>query len=506
MHPILTPAQMRACETVAIQELGIPSILLMENAGHGTAQHIDSFFPDYNKKRILILCGNGNNGGDGAVIARWLNILGHGVHIVLVNDKKPSRDLKKNLDICSQMGVPISSLPPEEEDLQKLILSSTLIVDAIYGTGFRGELPPEIARLVQMVNDSLIPICSVDIPSGLCAVSGDTQLAFDASLTVAMEAYKPGHFLGKGKIFCKELRIAPIGIPRHFTGEFTNLALFDEADYWLPERNPTAHKGTYGRLVIIGGNTGFTGASLLATGAALKSGVGYVYLYHRPEHTALYASRLTEALHQPVPETAKGLPDAAKLDKLWANADAILIGPGLGTDAWALEMLKLVLKRKDVRLILDADALNLIAENRNLLPHLMRPDIVITPHWGEFCRLAEISMEDLRSDPLQHLLAFLPQSPMTILLKSSCSLMRFKDQVVVISAGNDALATAGSGDVLSGIIASFRAQGLDPAQAVTMGALLLGKTATELSKQRATQSIIPSDIIANLMRNPIQDE
>ncbi|MCB5229319.1 MAG: NAD(P)H-hydrate dehydratase [Candidatus Cloacimonetes bacterium] len=506
MYPILTPAQMRACETDAIQDLGIPSILLMENAGHGTTQHIDSFFPDYNKERILILCGNGNNGGDGAVIARWLNILGHGVHIVLVNDKKQSRDLKKNLDICSQMGVPISSLPPEEEDLQKLILSSTLIVDAIYGTGFRGDLPPEIVRLVQMVNETLIPICSVDIPSGLCAVSGDTQLAFNASLTVAMEAYKPGHFLGKGKIICGELRLAPIGIPRNFARQYSDLTLFEEADYWLPERNPTAHKGSFGRLVIIGGNTGFTGASLLATGAALRSGIGYVYLYHRPEHTALYASRLTEALHQPVPETAKGLPDAAQLDKLWANADAILIGPGLGKDAWALEMLKLVLKRKDIPLILDADALNLIAENKKLLPHLMRPDIVITPHWGEFCRLAEVSMEDLRSNPLEQLAAFLPQSPMTILLKSSCSLMRIMDQVAIISAGNDALATAGSGDVLSGIIASFLAQGLDTAQAVAMGALLLGKTATEQSKEREPASIIPSDIIANLMRNPKQDK
>jgi len=506
MNHVLTVEQTRAADIAAFKELGIPSPILMENAGRGCAFQIVNYFKLQPGEYVMVLCGSGNNGGDGAVIARWLKIMGMQVAIGLTDNRKGSPDTKLNLDICTAMEIEIHPLSEVLEVMPFMLQSASLVVDAIYGTGFKGKLPTRIAELIRLLNKSPVPACSVDIPSGVNADNGLSELCVMADLTVAMETFKPGHFLGEAKLYCGKLAIVPIGIPEELYTRKEHMRLLQDEDYEPPLRLPTAHKGYYGRLIIIGGCEGFTGASLLSAGAGLRAGAGYVYVYHRKEFASLYAARLTEALHVSVPEDKKGMPDVHLVHEMWKDAGAILIGPGLGTDAWALAMLKIVLEHTHIPTVLDADALNLISQNRILLPKLNRPNLVITPHFGEFCRLAAISIDALRADPIGCLKSWLPQSPMKILLKSHVSLFRAYQQVSIINTGNDGLATGGSGDVLAGIIASFLAQLEDSEDAAVKGAILLGKTANHLAGKRSPASIIPSDLIQNLMIFPERDE
>lgn len=499
MIPILTVKQMRAVDSKASTEFGINSLVLMENAGRGCAEDIIRELSPPKDRYILVFCGPGNNGGDGVVAARWLTQAGYDVNIVLMEPGKASPDLKTNLATAEKLGINVSDFKDMESDLETVVEGAGLIVDAIYGTGFKGKLPEKVKSLIQTVNAGWTPVCSVDIPTGLDADNGLCDICLRANLTVTMETFKPGHFLGVAKLVRGKLTNVPIGT--------TDIAYRNDIDIWLAEdsdlqfdhRFPTAHKGDYGRLVIIGGMQGFTGASFLAAKAALRAGAGYVYVYHRQELAQLYASRLTEALPFSVPETADGLPDQSKLEEMWKSANTILIGPGLGRDAWAREMYRIVLDQKDKSLVLDADALNLLAENKQDLPRLNSPEVIITPHWGEFCRLANIGMAELNQDPIKALRDFQSDSRMIILLKSHLSLLRSLAAIVMINHGNDGLATGGSGDVLAGIIASLVAQGLGTGQAALFGAILLGRTAENLARKRSTASILPSDLIEELM-------
>lgn len=500
MKRILSAHEMKMVDEYAINTLGIPSLVLMENAGRGCAECIISHFPIVRKGKALILCGPGNNGGDGAVIARWLKILGCEVSILMVEEMIGSPSLELNLKLCRELGIEIIYNPNEVEDIKGLFQSASLIVDAIYGIGFRGRAEGMALEMTELANNSGKPICSVDIPSGINADNGLGWKYFRASLTIAMQACKPGHFLGSGKIACGALSCVSIGIPEDIYNQDMGFYLYEDEDFTPITRKPTIHKGDCGRLVIIGGAEGFTGATFLATGSALRSGIGYAYIYHREGLGTLFASRIPEALCRKIP-MLDGRVDEITLIKMWESASCILTGPGLGTDEMALQLLKTVLQMKDIPLVLDADALNLMARHPELMEALDNPNIVITPHWGEFCRLAGVSKDALENDPIAQLKAFMPHSQSTILLKSHVSLLRHGKEVAFINTGNEGLATGGSGDVLSGIIASFMCQGLPPQKAALSAALLLGKTANMLAKKRNPASIIPSDIIASLMLN-----
>lgn len=502
MIPILTVEQMRAVDGKAITELGIPSLVLMENAGRGCVTKILEHFKLSKDGYVVVVCGPGNNGGDGAVIARWFNILGYNTLIILTDSEKASPDQKHNLELCEKLKIKTMSIPEKESELKFYLDNAALIVDAIYGTGFQAMMPDHVIQLVERINESRTPVCSVDIPSGIHGDNGLTGICVEAELTLAMETYKPGHFFGRAKLYCGKLDRVPIGINETMYEDISHTWLANYEDLPSDGRFATAYKSMYGRVVIIGGREGYTGASLLATKAALRTGAGYVYVYHRKELASLYASRLTEALYVSVPEDDEGLPEAQQLTELWKDASVILIGPGLGRDPWALRILNIVLEQHATPLVIDADALNLISENRDMLPLLDRYELVITPHWGEFCRLADINMDDLDNDPIGKLRSFMPESPVTILLKSHFSLIRHEEDVFITNSGNDGLATGGSGDVLAGIVASRIAQNEHMALSAIAGSLILGRAAEQLATKRGTASILPSDVVEEILVHP----
>ncbi|NLW18470.1 MAG: NAD(P)H-hydrate dehydratase [Candidatus Cloacimonetes bacterium] len=506
MLNVLTANQMRELDQRAINEFGLPSRLLMENAGRECARIIYDEYPDRLYPLVTVVCGSGNNGGDGAVIARWLHIWGHEVVIIRVGNTKSSPETAENFKLCEKLGISSFKISSEKELGEKLLpmlRNSGLVVDAIFGVGFRGEPKPLMAKVFQLINNFSEFIVSVDIASGKNADTGEAVNAIEPDATLIIDSYKFGHILGDGLHSCGKAHHVDIGIPPSYHHEISPALLFGAQDFQTPSRSRQSHKGSYGRVFIFGGIPGYTGASVMAAHAALRAGCGYTYVLHRIELVAVYALKLTEALSLAIPETPKtGMPDQRTLLHLLSQADAVLIGPGLGRDDYSLRLLEIALKNLKIPLVVDADGLNLISENPGLLKYLKRPNILLTPHWGEFSRLSGASMDDLRSDCLTPLQDFVAKYGAQVFLKSHFSIFHDGTQTLINANGNDGLATGGSGDVLAGIITSFLAQGQNIPLAAMNASFLMGKTAEDLAQHRSTASILPTDIIENLFVEP----
>ncbi len=500
MEYLLSSAQMKDLDRRTIEDFGLPSRLLMEIAGKGCADVIFDYFTGQIEDGVCVLCGSGNNGGDGAVIARWLHNYGCEVSLLRFGSGQVSPETQANLDLCAALGIPVLRIT-RQSDLQlaeEQLRASGLVVDAIFGIGFKYQPDKWLRQVFDTVNTAAACIVAVDIPSGLDADTGFCVDAIYADATLCIANYKLGHLLGYGREACGELLLVDLGIPPAFYDDLPAALLFEEQDFRPPLRGAHFHKNDYGKVYIIGGVPGYTGATVLAAQAALRAGCGYAFLLHRPELAPLYAAKLTEALCQPIAQGKNDLPDARALLRQVAEADAVLIGPGLGRDAYALKLLEILLKQVKIPLVLDADALNLLAEQPELLSLISRPNVLLTPHWGEFARLAAIDKEDLERDCLTPLKRFVAEHQARVLLKSHFSVYHDPRRTLVNISGNDGLATGGSGDVLAGIIASFLAQGLEIPDAAINASYLLGHTAEILAHSRQTPSILPSDIIAAL--------
>lgn len=500
MKSLLSADQMKKLDSRTINEFGMPARILMETAGKGCADLLWNQYPEFLQGSVCVICGAGNNGGDGAVIARWLWQYGARVFILRYGSGKCSPETDANLQLCAKLGIQIDAL--EDIDPKHLYLYTeycSMVIDAVFGIGVSGELRADAIELIEAINELDAFVVSVDIPSGLNADTGYCETAVEADLTLAIESLKLGHLISDGRRYCGTLEVIPIGIPDQYYDIMHTAWLMERSDFDPPERDPYAHKSNNGKVYVFGGIPGFTGASVLASQAALRAGAGYVYVLHRMEMIGIYAGKLTEALSMAILEDASGdLPDLNFLGHLLADAAAVVIGPGLGQDDFALECLRYVMQNCEVPVVLDADALNLISQNRSLLKLLKRPNLLCTPHWGEFCRLAKLDKADLEQDCMKHLSAFVRKYKARVLLKSHTTIYHETGITRVNICGNDGLATGGSGDVLAGIIGAFLAQGHSPAQAAINASILLGITAENLAGKRATPSILPSDIIANL--------
>lgn len=501
MRNLLSSAQMKDLDSRTINDFGLPSRLLMENAGTASTGIILSHYLDRLDGPVCVLCGYGNNGGDGAVIARALHNCGCEVTILRIGKGRSSKETQSNLELCDKLGIPIIGIY-SGQDLGKArdcVDNSSLVIDAVFGIGFKGKLSPWLDEFVNQVNSFSNFIVAVDIPSGLDADTGYCENAIYADATICIESMKTGHVIGLGKEICGELHRVCIGIPPEFYTSLNPVRLFDAGDFFPPLRYSEYHKNNYGKVYIFGGIPGYTGASVMAATAALRAGCGYVYVLHRIELMAVYALKLTEALSLAIPEHPKtDLPDIKILLSLLSDASAVLIGPGLGRDDYSLQLLEAVLKKVKVPLVVDADGINLIAENPKLYQFISKPNILLTPHWGEFARLAGIDKEELEKDCLGILKSFTEKHSTRILLKSHYSIYHDQEKTLINTSGNDGLATGGSGDVLAGIIASFLAQGENISDAAIKASFLLGKTAEVLAVKRGTASILPTDVIDNL--------
>ncbi len=500
MKYVLSREQMQAVDKKTIEEFGLPSRLLMENAGKACADWFENRYEDIMDKQIVFFCGTGNNGGDGLVMARYLRETLADIIIVLVGDDKRSEDNRINLELCEKLEMDVLTVetPDDFEDIRNHISGATYYVDAIFGTGFRGELDELHSKIVKFINYTDATVISIDIPSGLDANHGISQIAVQASHTLVIQCPVYGNLIGFSASYCGTLHYLPIGIPDLLIDEADPIIWLEQENLALPIRFPQSNKGDYGRVAIIAGSPGLSGAATLASKAAIRAGAGYVMLYSHPELKGLYETVCPELLSRAFDPENDTLA-LSELDRFLKDADSVLVGPGLGLSPRTSLIVEHVLKNTELPIIFDGDALTTLAAKPALKNLFAERDVLLTPHWGEFTRLANVGLDKLYLDPIGILRQYCKKNHVSVILKSHYCLIADDAEIFLVKEGNDSLSKAGSGDVLAGIIASFIAQRMEPMEAAINASILLGKTAVDLCAVRDKRTVLPSDIIDNLM-------
>jgi len=495
---ILSREEMYEFDKYTIEKIGVPGKELMENAGKGCAEFIRDRILSTIGSKIAIFCGAGNNGGDGFVIARYLKIWKFSPVIFLLGSpQKMSTETLENYQDCLKLKIPVNQIESNDFCLKEF----NLIVDAIFGVGLKGNVHGWRAEVIKKINEVEIPVVSVDIASGIDANTGQADIAVEADFTLTMANYKYGHFLGQGREKSGETLIIDIGIPKYVYEKFTPQATLVTSDNVIyPRRSRFSHKGDYGRVGIIAGSPGFSGAAIMACRSALRSGAGLITLLHPAGMEMIFETQLLEVMTYTLPENNEKTELIADFQNKLNTMDVLLIGPGIGTADKTKFLLEKILKTWHKPLVLDADALNILSWNRELLELIKNKPVLLTPHLGEFARLTEKTISEIQTDPLEHLSEFITKYNCNVLLKSFTTILADKSGFIFDISGNDGLSTGGSGDVLAGIIVSFLAQKLDIKNAAISASYLLGKTAETLAEIRKPASIIPSDVIENLFK------
>jgi hydroxyethylthiazole kinase-like uncharacterized protein yjeF len=462
---ILTSKQMQGIDKKAIEKLGIIGPILMENAGIQITNEILKKFPQIQEERVVIVAGKGNNGGDGFVVARHLFNRGCSPIVLLLASRKELRgDAALNAGIAHNIGITIKEIASTRHwGANKWILSkATVIVDAIFGTGLASPARGLFAAVIQDINKSKAFKVAVDIPSGL---SSDTFAIIGpcvkADLTVSLAAAKVAHVFPPAEDCVGELKIGDISVPPYlFEDEKFKLEMVEEERIrpYFERRKKATHKGTYGHLLMLSGSVGKTGAAALAGKAALKMGAGLVTAGVPKSCLPIVARSMMELMTEPLPETDKGTLSVKALPEildLLKGKDALMLGPGISTHESTKALILSLLPRVRVPAVLDADALNILASKPNILKSLSKP-AVVTPHPGEFARLVKLSTKEVLDRRLELVPRFAKKFGVYVVLKGYRTLTSTPEGKTFINpTGNPGMATAGSGDVLSGMIASM---------------------------------------------------
>lgn len=501
-------------ETVS-SKYHISKAVLMENAGRTVAMYISEIIKGKNSK-VCIVCGKGNNGGDGFVAARHLSLNGYDVDVVLIgsqNEVKGEaldnllalRSTKAKLLELSQ-----DTLNSELCKLENILCRSDLIVDAMLGTGFKGELKEELSCIVRLINrvkadmGERIRVMSVDIPTGLEADTG--RVANDciiADITMTFAMVKRGMVISPGSAMCGQIILDHIGIPQEAMAGHSDLEHFSDPDYIrsiCPKRSLDGHKGTFGKVLTMAGSAGMMGGAALCSMAVLRSGAGLSYLA-----TCNDGCRGIDAL---VPEVVKILIPIDKTGRICKNNvfktlldrleefDSVAIGPGLGVGDEVKFCVKSLLDRSNVPVVLDADGVNAFDGNLVDLKSLARQDMVITPHPGEFSRLFCVNINDVNLSRTDWARKAAAEIGCVVVLKGSRTVVAHPcGKAYINSTGNDGMATAGSGDVLSGVIASFMAQGVDAFNSAVLGVFVHGLAGDLAASNKGRSGMVARDIV-----------
>jgi hydroxyethylthiazole kinase-like uncharacterized protein yjeF len=505
---ILSSSQMRDADRRTIEEVGIPAIVLMENAGRQVVAALEAVFEDLADRQVAVLCGRGNNGGDGFVVARTLHQRGIDVGVFLVGAVADVRgEARSNLEILGRIGVPVVEIDNEQawELHFSEIESCGLIVDALFGTGLKTPLHGMLETVVADINGSSIPVASIDLPSGLSAdtneLIGD---CIDASLTVTLATPKLPLVLPPGELHAGDVVIADIGIPDavidSVEGPRIELLTRSRMRSFVQPRPADSHKGDYGHLLLVAGSKGRTGAAHLTAMAALRSGAGLVTVATPESCLPILAAMAPEYMTLPIAEGKNGEldPDAAAwlLDR---PHDVLAVGPGLGTAPGTVALVKALVERSAVPLVLDADALNAFTAEPAQLTGTEGRDVIVTPHPGEFGRLLAIPTADVQADRIARAREFAARQQVYVILKGHRTIIAAPDERVFINTtGNAGMATGGMGDVLTGMIAAWLGQLLDAEAACTLGVYLHG-TAGDLAEASVGEvALTASDVIEHL--------
>lgn len=499
---VATSAQIAELDRRAAEEFKIPVARLMDAAGRRVAQVAQTFLRTPGSRRVLVLAGKGNNGGDGLVAARYLRTAGCDVRVVLATTPAElSGEPARMLAGAMEVGVPILSAPPTPPAAE--MGGAELIIDALFGTGFRGPVRGPAASLIEEANRAGKPIVAVDIPSGLDADSGRWEgPCIRATATVTMGLPKIGLLVFPGAEMAGTVYVADIGYPPQLRDDSsirTHIITADMVHALLPARRPDTHKGTYGRVLIVAGSVGFTGAAVLATLGALRAGSGLVVVGVPQSVYAIVASKITEGMPTPLPDANGGLaPNAlTKIDELASIADVIAVGPGLSQASGVLRVVEgLLAGSKPV--VIDADGLNVLAGHSGVLEREHAP-AVVTPHPGELSRLTGISTTEIQRDRLQAARTAAGRFRSVVALKGARTVVATPEgEAFIVPTGNPGMATGGMGDVLTGAVASLIGQGLQPAQAAYAGAYLHGLAADLIADARGMAGMLASELADHL--------
>ncbi|GAA4871509.1 NAD(P)H-hydrate dehydratase [Ferrimonas pelagia] len=472
--------RVRQSEPELAKGLGIALYQVMEEAGSEAWRFALKRWPEL--KTVCVLCGGGNNAGDGYILARLARQAGLRV---TVRQFQPEVALQGDAARAQTAWV---SAGGAIEPLDDTLPATELYVDALVGTGLRGALRAPLANIVAQINASTAPVLAIDIPSGVSgqtgAVAGE---AVQACATITFVAVKPGLLTGKAPAYVGELVFAPLQLGKPLAGEPADLRCAKPADLktWLPTRSMDSHKGTHGRVLILGGDEGMAGAARLAGEAALRCGAGLVRVNCAP------ASALPIQLGRP--ELMVESREPAELGPRLGWADVLVVGPGLGQRPWAEQIWQQALSHEGVCL-LDADALNLLAKQP-----MTHTNWVLTPHPGEAARLLGCSTGQVESDRFRAIVALQRRFGGVVVLKGAGSLIYDGQQMVLAPVGNSGLATGGSGDLLSGIIGGLLAQGLSLMDAACAGVVVHGEAA-DSALGPGPRGMLPSDLMQEIRR------
>lgn len=502
-HKVCTAAQMREFDRRTVEEFGVPSIVLMENAGRHVFEAVRGILGDVSGRRVCVVAGRGNNGGDGFVVARHLRDAGASVSVYLLGDPATVKgDAQINLDILVKTGLEITAVDSSAQ-VRSALIHSDAVVDAIFGTGLRGEITGLTADVIDSINDAHRPTIAVDIPSGLDSDTGAVLgRCVHADVTVTFALPKLGHFTYPGAAYVGKLIVGDIGIPH---------SLYDEVDVelvsesWVAERLPArpndSNKGTFGTCVVVAGSAGMTGAATMASEAVLRAGAGLSILCVPKGLQSAMAVKLTEVITRGLPDDSDGAIGPESLGaalEACEKARSVVLGCGMGHAAGTCSFVQDLARKVDKPSVIDADGLNCLSEDLSVLQG-DHGDVVITPHPGEMSRLLGTSIAEIQSDRIGAARRAAAELHCIAVLKGAHTLIAEPSgRVYINTTSNVGMATGGTGDVLAGTIGGLLAQGMTPLDAAVCGVFIHGLAGDIAASRLGEAGMIAGDVLSSL--------
>jgi NAD(P)H-hydrate epimerase len=504
---ILNASQMREADRRTIDDIGIPALVLMENAGRQAVAAMEAMYSDLSDRQVAVLCGRGNNGGDGFVVARTLAQRGIDASVFLLGRVAEVKgDARTNLEILGRLGITVVEVADSQawELHFSEVTDCNLIVDAIFGTGLNAPVTGLIESVIADINTSGIPVVAIDVPSGLSADSHEAiGPSIDANLTVTLGAPKLSLVLPPAENKAGDIVIADIGIPGDVIdavdGPRIDLLTRGSMRELMTPRAADSHKGDYGRVLLVCGSRGKTGAAHLAAVGALRSGAGLVTVATPASCQPIVAAMGPEYMTEALREGDDGI-DAGEVDHLIDIArDVIAIGPGLGQSSSTQEFIRQLVDRATAPLIIDADGLNAFVADPDRLTGREGRDVIVTPHPGEMARLIGMTTDEVQASRLEIARNFAVAHHVYVVLKGHRTLVATPDEKVFINpTGNPGMATGGTGDVLTGMIAAWLAQLLDAEAACKLAVYLHGMAGDLAEADEGEVAMTSADLAAHI--------
>ena len=510
MKKLVNRTQMKAIDSYSIEKVGIPSMVLMENAANEVVRVMEKTITK--KDIVLVVCGSGNNGGDGLATARILFNSGYQVDVFFAgNRENMSKEAKKQLYIVENLDILIWN------SIEEINFSNyTITIDALFGIGLDRKVEGEYARIIQTMNEHQNYLYSIDMPSGISADDGKILgVAIKADMTITFGLAKIGQILHPGNTHTGQLEVVDIGFPQTALHSVdSHYFFYDQNDLkHIPKRNQHSHKGTFGRVLIIAGSENMSGAAYLSAKAAYRTGAGLVEILSSKVNRTILQTQIPEAILTTYDEDMLDeKSEKMKIKNSIKEADVVVIGPGIGVTEHSQKLLDIVTLYLEKPTVFDADAIDLIADYYNTFP-LMRdhpyirlnefsytlpPKSIVTPHLKELARLMDKSVSYIEENLLEATELCTTDSELIYAIKDERTLVGYEEERYINCSGNSGMATAGSGDVLTGVIAGLLAQGTEPFQAAKLAVYIHGLAGDYAAYKKSEYSMMASDIIEAL--------